>query len=221
MEKEVIPAILSYTREDLFDKIRRTRPFVKTAQIDIMDGAFVNNSTISIKHLRGLPEGVAYEMHWMVEQPERWISKVDDGYHHIVHYQTIRSFDSVIDAVKEAKGSLGIALNPVVQAEDALDYIKKASSVLVMTVEPGYSGQKYMPQMEDKIRSLRKKFPKIDIEVDGGIDRKTALRAARAGANKVAAASSIFKPIDTGKAVRELMESVTEGCKQWEKKSSG
>lgn len=220
MEKEVVPAILSYTREALFDKVRRVGPFVKTVQIDMMDGAFVNNSTIHVKHLRGLPENVNYEVHWMVEQPERWIPEVNHGYHHIFHYKAMHSFDAIAEAAKASKGSLGLALNPDVQIDDALPYIKKVDSVLVMTVYPGFSGQKYIPEMEDKIRDLRKRFPGMDIEVDGGIDQNNALRAASAGANKVAAASSIFKSLDVGKAIRRLMASVDEGCRKWEKKSS-
>ncbi|HID45703.1 MAG TPA: ribulose-phosphate 3-epimerase [Chromatiaceae bacterium] len=221
MKPEIIPAILVQLREDLFDRIRKVKPYVDTVQIDIMDGMFVPNNTIGVKHLRGLPEGVKYELHWMVLNPERWIEKVHGDYLHIVHVETIDSLDDVQKIVKKNGGRLGIAINPGTQFEKVLPYLKKVDYVLVMTVNPGFSGQKYIKGMEERVREIRKKFKDIDIEVDGGLDKKTAYSAAAAGANKIVAASSIFKAFSIGKAVKELQESAEKGCKTWAKKSSG
>jgi len=221
MKPEIIPAILVRLREDLFDSIRRVKPFVDTVQIDMMDGMFVPNSTIGVKHLRGLPEGLNYEIHWMVREPERWIEKVHGDYLHIIHVETIDSLDRLEKIVKKNGGRLGIAINPLTDFKEVLPYLKKVDYVLVMTVNPGFSGQKYNADMEERVRQIRKKYKKIDIEVDGGLNKKTAYTAAAAGANKIAAASSIFKAFDIGKAIRELQESAEDGCKTWAKKSSG
>ena len=220
MKPEIIPAILVKLREDLLDSIRRVKPFVDTVQIDVMDGMFVPNSTIGVRHLRGLPIDLNYEIHWMVQEPERWIAKVPGNYLHIVHVETIDSLDRLEKIVKKKGGRLGIAINPLTDFKEVLPYLKKVNYVLVMTVNPGFSGQRYNSEMEERVRKIRKKFKNIDIEVDGGLNKKTAYSAAAAGANKIAAASSIFNAFDVGKAVRELQEHADKGCKTWAKKSS-
>ncbi|MFH1393252.1 MAG: ribulose-phosphate 3-epimerase [Candidatus Micrarchaeota archaeon] len=221
MKAEIIPAVLVRTRDELLLALRKVKPFVDTVQLDIMDGMFVPNNTIGTKHLRGLPEGLKYEIHWMVLEPERWIAKVKGDYLHIVHVETIRDFARLQKIVKDNGGKLGIAINPETPAEKLTPYLESLDYVLVMTVSPGFSGQKYMKEMEARVAGLRKKYGNIDIEVDGGLNKETALGAASAGANKIAAASSIFRAFDVGKAVRELQESADEGCKKWARKSSG
>lgn len=221
MKAEIIPAILVYSRAELLQKIHRVKPFVKSIQIDVMDGVFVKNITLDARHLGGLPEGVSYEFHWMVEQPERSIRMVKGNHLHIVHVETLKSIANVEAAVKSSGGRLGVAINPETPLEKALPYAKKAERVLVMTVNPGYSGQKYLEGVEDKIRELRRAFKDKEIEVDGGINKGTAYRAAAAGADKIAAASAIFNSFSIEKAINELRESAEKGCGTWAKKGSG
>ncbi len=221
MKVEVIPAILVETRRELLDRIHRVKPFVDTIQIDVMDGYFVPNTTLGVLELKGLPEGVDYEFHWMVEYPEKYIREIRGNHLHIVHVEVLSSLDLVQKAVRESGGTLGIALNPATPLEAIMPYMKKVRRVLVMTVQPGFSGQSYMPEMEEKIRALRKKFKALEIEVDGGINNKTALRAAEAGAEKIAASSSIFNAFSIGKAIEELKKSADRGCNKWARKSSG
>lgn len=225
MEPEIIPAILAYDRNELLDKIRKVKPYVKTVQIDIMDGVFVPNITLPLREMKGLPDDVEYEFHWMIEQPERYITEINGKHTHIVHYEVISfdedGFEKAAKAVKKTGGRLGIAINPGTSLEDALPYLKKVDYILVMSVRPGFSGQEYRPSIEEKVSKLRKMFKKKDIEVDGGLNNKTAYSAAAAGANKIAAASAIFAAFEIGAAIKELQESAKKGCKEWEKKSSG
>ena len=204
---EVVPAILVKSREDLLDRIARTRNFAKMMHIDIMDNIFVPNKTIGTEELSNLPNGVRYEFHWMVKEPERYIEKVKGPHLHLVHVETISDFGAVRKAVKKAGGVLGLALNPETPVEEILPFARYAKRILVMAVHPGFSGQGYIKEVEGKIAELRKKFSDVDIEVDGGINAETAEGAATAGANILAAANSIFSKPHAGNAIKEIKKS--------------
>jgi ribulose-phosphate 3-epimerase len=211
MEAEVIPAILAKTRGELLDRIDRVRSHVKMIQIDIMDGVFVPNKTIGIGDLLDLPPG-RYEFHWMVSDPENWIAKIKGNHIHLVHIETISDFSLIERVVKESGGVLGLALNPETPIERIMPYVKKAKRVLVMTVRPGFSGQKYIYEMEHKVRELRHLFPSLDIEVDGGVSDETVGHAYSSGANILAAASAIFSSSDIKGAIAELKSRAMTGC---------
>ncbi len=214
METEIIPAILVKTKQDLIERINRVENSVSSVHIDVMDNKFVPNKTVGSESFSGLPKGVSYEFHWMVENPQEHIAKTKGPHLHIIHVEAIRDWSAIRKAAKEAGGKLGIAINPSTPLEKLEPYLKGdagVSRVLVMSVEPGFDGQKYMASVEEKIRRLRMKFPKLHIEVDGGINPATAQSASRAGADKLAAASAIFNASDTRSAVKAIMESAKEG----------
>ncbi len=213
MEPVVIPAILAKNREELLRRISQVNGLVKEIQLDIMDGEFVPNKTIGMDDLAAVPalQNAKYEFHWMVKDPERWIEKMPGPHLHLVHVETIRSFAAIENAVKKAGGRLGLAINPDTPLEKLLPLVPKAQRILIMTVHPGFSGQKYITAMEKKIRQLRKLFPSIDIEVDGGVNMETARGAYAAGANVLAAASAIFAADDTKAAIEELKKCALGG----------
>ncbi len=213
METEVIPAILVKTREDLLEHINRVEHSVSAVHIDVMDSKFVPNKTVGIESFSNLPKSVSYEFHWMVKDPEHHISKTKGPHLHIVHVEAIGDWEAIKKAVKTSGGKLGIAINPSTPLERLEPYLKDVSRVLVMSVEPGFDGQKYMGQVESKIASLRKKFPNLAIEVDGGINPATAQSASKAGADKLAAASAIYNAADPGSAVKSIKESAMKGLK--------
>jgi ribulose-phosphate 3-epimerase len=210
MQPEVIPAILVKTREDLLLRISQVLGLVKEIQLDIMDGIFVPNKTIGLEELKDLPEA-KYEFHWMVVNPEKWIEKMPGPHMHLVHVETITSFEKVEEAVKRAGGFLGLAINPETPLEKLLSYAPKAKRVLIMTVHPGFSGQKYLFGMEEKIRTLRSLYPTLDIEVDGGVNLETVSHAFSSGANILAAASAIFSSDDIPNAIRDLRRRAAGG----------
>jgi len=214
MALEVIPAVLVKTREELLEHISRVRGHVETIHIDIMDNKFVPNFTIGVKELQGLPSGFRYEIHWMVRKPEEWIAKVRGPYMHMVHVEAVGGWEKIVSAVRESGGRLGIAVNPGTSLEKVKPYIKDVERVLVMSVNPGFYGQKYIQDVEAKVRELRKMFPRLEIEVDGGINPETGARAAGAGASDLAAASAIFAKPDVGKAIAELKESLKKGWRE-------
>lgn len=206
MELVVIPAILAKSREELLSRIAQVNGLVQEVQLDIMDGEFVPNRTVGLEDLLSVPalRGGKYEFHWMVREPEKWIEKMPGPHLHLVHVETIRSLEVIENAVKKAGGRLGLAINPDTPLERLLPLVPKARRILVMTVRPGFSGQNYIPEMEDRIRSLRRQFPSIDIEVDGGLNAVTVRGAYAAGANVFAAASAIFTTSDVRSAIETL-----------------
>ena len=211
MEAEVIPAILAKTREELLHRIGLVRGLVKEIQLDIMDGVFVPNKTVGIEDLIDLPKA-RYEFHWMVKDPERWIEKIVGPHIHLIHVETITDFSKIEATVKNAGGTLGLAINPETPLEKLLPYADKAKRILVMTVRPGFSGQRYIYEMEHKVRKLRELYPKLDIEVDGGINNETGPHAFSSGANILAAASAIFSSTDIKSAIAELKKRAHAGC---------
>jgi ribulose-phosphate 3-epimerase len=211
MEPEIIPAILVKSREELLRRIALVKDHVNIIQLDIMDNEFVPNKTIGLESLHDLPEA-NYEFHWMVKDPENWIKSAPGPHLHLVHIETVSSFESVQAAVKPAGGRLGLALNPDTPLDSVIPYVKEVEEILVMTVRPGFSGQSYMPEMESKIAKLRELHPSLNIEVDGGINLETIGRAYAAGANYLAAASAIFASDNISEAVAELKKRALSGC---------
>lgn len=196
---------------ELLRRIGQVRGLVREIQIDIMDGDFVPNRTIGLKELVDLP-AAKYEFHWMVREPEKWIERMPGPHMHLVHIETVETLDAVEAAVKRAGGRLGLAINPETPLERLLPFVPKAERVLVMTVRPGFSGQKYIYEMEHKVRKLRELFPKLDIEVDGGVNNETVGHAYSSGANLLAAASAIFASEDIKEAIAHLKERARKGC---------
>ncbi|MGC8899637.1 MAG: ribulose-phosphate 3-epimerase [Candidatus Micrarchaeia archaeon] len=205
---EIVPAILVKNREEFLRRIELVKPYVKKVQIDVMDGVFVPNKTIGIRELRNLPAGMGYEFHWMVNEPEKWIEKIKGDFLHSVHVEARMDFKKVKEVAKRNGGRVGLAINPPTPVEMVFPYEKESEEVMVMAVNPGFSNQKYIPQVEEKIKTLRNRNKDMTISVDGGINVETIGRAAKAGANKFYVASAIFSAQDIGRAVEELMNEV-------------
>ena len=204
MQVEIVPAILVKSNEELLQRIKVVKPYVKTIQIDVMDGKFVPNKTIT--GFSDLPKGVQYEFHWMVENPQFYIKNVIGNHLHIVHIETVTDWKEIQKTVEKSGGKLAVAINPETRLEKIIPYINKVSMVLIMTVNPGFSNQKYLSEMESKIKKLRSLYPKIDIEVDGGINQHTIAGAAKSGANKFGAASAIYGSDNIKEAITHLMD---------------
>ncbi len=211
---EIIPAILVKTREELLAKISKVKPYAKTIQLDIMDGKFVPNTTIGINELKGLPQELNYELHWMVRNPDSLIRDIREKYLHLIHVEAIRSVDWTIDAMQKSGGRIGLAINPTTHPEEKLfqlvEEFGNIERILVMMVKPGFSAQNYIPEAEEIIKAIKNRFPKIEIEVDGGINKNTIARAFHAGATKFAVANAIFSAESVGEAIRELKQVVEE-----------
>lgn len=212
---EVIPAILAKTREELNNKLEKVLLLTKKVQIDIMDGKFVPNQTISLDSITFNPN-IKYEIHLMVSDPLEYIKKYPHFFY-IIHIETIKNKEEFEKIKAITNKNFALAINPSTNVEELFPYLKEVNEVLVMSVNPGFSGQRYIEDIEEKIKILREKFPNLTIGVDGGINEYTAFRAASAGANKLIAASAIFLSHNIREAISKLEESGKRGKKMREK----
>lgn len=218
LKLEVVPAILSKTSDDLMSKINAVLPHVNLIQLDIMDGIFVPNKTVGLNELKNIPK-TKYEFHWMVKDPLNWLIHFPGEHLHLVHVETITplSFEKILDQVKKQGGKLGLAINPETSLEILLPYLSNSKNlseiqeVLIMTVHPGFSGQKYIFDMESKIKKLRSLYPNLTIEVDGGVNLETIHHAYKSGANYLAAASAIFNEKNISEAIENLKRKAVSG----------
>ncbi len=207
VDVEIIPAILAKTKYEFEFKMYSVIPYARRIQIDIMDGKFVPNITIGENEKVPLKDGLTVEYHLMVQNPIEYITLIGNpDAIYIVHVESEEKTADVMRFCKSEGYKIGLAINPATKI-DVLDrYMPDIEMVLFMTVVPGFSGQAYIPAVEAKIAEFRKKYPKIDIEVDGGITEDNIRQARVAGANLLASASAIFSKPDLREAMAKLYE---------------
>ena len=195
------PSILSADYTILGEQIRTMdEAGAQYVHIDVMDGQFVPSISIGlpvIKTIRKCTDRI-FDVHLMIEEPIRYIDEFAEAGADIitVHAESCRHLDRTIDAIKEKGIIAGAALNPATPLS-AIEYVlPKLDMVLVMTVNPGFGGQKFIPYTVDKVRNLRELVKrsgnKIDIEVDGGINLSNVQEVVDAGANIIVAGSAVF-----------------------------
>ena len=169
--------------------------------IDVMDGSFVPSISFGmpvIKSIRKCTDRM-FDVHLMIDEPIRYIDEVADAGADIitVHAESCKHLDRTIDAIKEKGLLAGVAINPSTSPETIRLVLPKVDMVLVMTVNPGFGGQKLIPYTVDKVaevkRMLIKTGSKADIEVDGGVTLENVQELLEAGANIIVAGSSVFK----------------------------
>lgn len=207
---EIIPTIIAKNFQELEEKVRKVEPYVNWVQLDIMDGKFVENITWhEPAELKNLKTGLNLETHLMVEKPERVIDDwfVSGVKRIIIHYEATNQANEIIEKIRQANLETGMALNPKTSI-DVLDVFLQGETsldlVLIMTVQPGRGGQKFLGETLDKIRNLRKKYPALDIEVDGGINLEIAPQVVKAGANLLASGTAVLESENTEKIISQF-----------------
>ncbi|MCI5517059.1 ribulose-phosphate 3-epimerase [Roseburia sp. MUC/MUC-530-WT-4D] len=195
------PSILSADFANLGDQIRQLdEAGAQYVHIDVMDGSFVPNISFAfpvIKSIRGLTDRM-FDVHLMIDEPIRFIDQFADAGADIitVHAEACKHLDRTIEAIKERGILAGVALNPATPLS-AIEYVlPKVDMVLIMTVNPGFGGQKLIPYTIDKVADLKKMIEKTgtkaDIEVDGGINLENCTKLMDAGANIIVAGNAVF-----------------------------
>jgi len=194
---EVVPSILAADVTRLGDQVREAvAAGADRIQVDIMDGHFVPNLTFgplvveAVRKVTDLP----IEAHLMIEHPERFIEVFARAGASLIEVQVeaTTSLYRAVQAIKELGADAGVAINPATSVETLREILPYIVLVNVMTVEPGFGGQKFIVHSPDKIRRLRAMAPGVEIEVDGGIDAQTASLVVRAGATVLVAGSAVF-----------------------------
>jgi ribulose-phosphate 3-epimerase len=208
MKKIIIPAVIAKTQKELDEIFSRIKDSAQLLQLDIMDGKFVPNNSLDFD-FRLAEKGYLYEAHLMIEDPEKWVDKNWERVATVIaHFESVKSPERIIEAVKTKGKKIAFALNPETDAELILNYLDSIDQVLIMTVNPGFYGSKFLPEMSDKIRRLRKLRPDLDIEVDGGIKPDTIAEVYEAGANMFVSGSYLIKSDDVKERIRILEEMI-------------
>lgn len=210
---KVAPSILAANFIDLAKEIKRVNDAeVEYLHIDIMDGHFVPNISFGpdiVKQMRA-ETNVFFDVHLMITNPKEYLNSfVNAGSNSITyHYETNVNHLEMIELIHQARNKCGISIKPKTDPKEIIPYLNKIDLVLVMSVEPGFGGQKFMQNALEKIKFLDN-YRKINnlnyqIEVDGGINLETAKLVKEAGADIVVAGTYLFKSDDFTSKVEEI-----------------
>ena len=215
----ISPSILASDFSNLESEISAMKQAgAELIHVDVMDGHFVPNITIGIPVVTSLRKktDLVLDVHLMISDPLTYAPQFADAGADIVvfHVESDSNPQAVIDAVKAKGKKVGISVKPKTPAESVFPYLSQVDMVLVMTVEPGFGGQKFMADMCPKILAIRNECARIgvspDLEVDGGIDCNTIGQTVRAGANVFVAGSALFGKPDYTAAVASLRKAAKE-----------
>ena len=202
MVRVVSPSILSADFGNLERDIKMIdRSEAEWVHIDVMDGVFVPNISFGIPVIKSFRSATKrfFDVHLMIIEPERYIKDFKESGADLIcfHVEATGQVQETIDLIHEVGCQAAIAIKPGTPVEEVLPYLEQVEMVLVMTVEPGFGGQKYIPECTDKVRELRAicnaRGLNTHIQVDGGVDASNVSVPVEAGANVIVAGSAVFK----------------------------
>ena len=212
----IAPSLLSADFARLADEIA-TVERADLLHLDVMDGHFVPNITLGpaiVKACRAVSR-LPFDCHLMIDEPQRYIDRfLDAGADMIsVHFEAEAHLQRALQLIRDGGAKAGIAINPATPAESLTTAIEFCDFVLVMTVNPGFGGQRFIEPVVPKIRHIRQMIRErgvaVEIEVDGGIDAKTAPAVVAAGATILVAGSAVFGQQDRTAAMESIRSAVT------------
>lgn len=201
-----VPAILTDDPITLGQLVFQTEKFTDFAQFDIMDGQFVPSTSVSCDDITTLRTKLAWEAHLMVLHPEHCLEDFKRaGARKIVFHAEATPYpDMIIRNIRELDMQAGLAVNPETSIEKIAPYIDALDSVLFLSVNPGYYGAAFIPEVLDKVKAFRKKYPRMEIGMDGGVNKDTIPQIAESGVDVIYIGSAVFKQPDPGDAYRRL-----------------
>ncbi len=211
--KSVVPALLSDDQNELRDMVGILNRITSYVQVDFMDGDFVPSTSIDPDDLSKADPRFSMEAHLMVRDPASYLRallkiKVERV---IFHFSAVSDPASVIERIRKEGLSVGLAINPEILIDEILPLAGLVDSFLLLAVHPGYYGKKFINEIFEKIRELKKKEPGAIIGVDGGIKQDNARSIIEAGADYICVGSAILKASDPSRAIDEFTK-ITEGA---------
>lgn len=216
---EIAPSILSadFTRlAEAIDAVKKGGAGL--LHVDVMDGHFVPNITIGLPVVKSIRKAtdMTIDCHLMISEPGRYAAEfVKAGADMVsVHVEADPHLQRTLTSIKDAGAKAGVAINPATPIESLTEALPYADFVLLMSVNPGFGGQKFVPTMLDKLRRLKRMIIENDlpvkIEIDGGIDGNNIAEIVKAGAQLIVAGSAVFGSGDATASVKSLIEKGTE-----------
>jgi ribulose-phosphate 3-epimerase len=242
MKIQIAPSILSGDFANLAEEVRKAEAAgADLVHVDVMDGAFVDNLTIGPPVVEAIRKHTKLQLdvHLMMQDPDNYVPRFLNGGADILTFHleafaeqralnrlekgyTITMLDDrlvdferlnhIIDLVHAYRKRAAVAVNPATMVEIMEELPERLDMVLVMTVWPGWGGQSFIESCLDKVRKLRRRYPKLDIEVDGGINAETVTKAVTAGANVLVAGTATYRASDFRAAVKELREKAQQAA---------
>ena len=220
---KISPSVLACDFSKLGEEVKKVEVAgADMLHLDVMDGNFVPNISFGpdvIKSVRK-QSNLFFDVHLMIDNPGKYIDRfVDAGADGItIHYESCENQREVLEMIREAGKKAAISIKPMTPAFVLDPLLAYVDMILVMTVEPGFGGQKFMEETMESVRELRSMIDAsgyhIDIQVDGGINPETAAIASKAGANIFVAGSAVFKATDARKAMDDIREAAANALQK-------
>ncbi len=228
---EVVPAILVKTKREFIKKISLVAPYVERVQWDIMDGIFVPNKTWGqpddlARAWKKLGLKIRFEVHLMVKDNKKWLRPLikENAERIFFHFEAVKNPKAIFDLIGRynrkfgaktpkhprfhrgatGQAKIGLAINPETEFNSVKQYFKFLDTILVMGVNPGFSGQNFQEVVLNKIKQIKKSNPRIEIGVDGGVSLENAKSIIAAGADYLVAASAIFGSKNIKEAIKQF-----------------
>ena len=211
LKTKIAPSILGADYGDLNHYLQKLEPFSDLFHVDVMDGNFVPNLTVGPVVVNAIKTTIPLDCHLMINHPEEYIEDFAKAGAHIitVHAEATKDLKKTIEQIHDLGCLAGVSINPKTSVSKIEKVLPMVDLVLIMSVQPGFGGQAFMPEVLPKIAQIRKAYPELDIEVDGGITHETAPLCKSAGANIFVSGSYIIKADNPKEAAEKLRQSVS------------
>jgi ribulose-phosphate 3-epimerase len=214
MSVQIAPSLLAADFARLAEEADAVSPAADWLHVDVMDGHFVPNLTVGLPVVEALRKHarLPLDCHLMIENPDRWAtSYAEAGARNVtIHAEAVGAPIRTLRAIRAAGARAGVAFNPVTPVEPYADLLPEVDMLLLMTIEPGFGGQEFMPLVLPKIRRARELIAahggEIWLQVDGGVDEETIGRCAEAGADMFVAGTAVYGSSDPAGAVKTLRD---------------
>ncbi|MBS3142854.1 ribulose-phosphate 3-epimerase [Candidatus Woesearchaeota archaeon] len=202
MKPLIVPSIIAQTQEDMQKKIMSVS-FAPRIQIDVMDGVFVKEKSLWFPLQLPKIDG-QYEAHLMVRKPASWIEQYGKGVHRVIVHAELPDALTILKKIRQLRKKAGIALNPGTSAASVVRFIDWIDQVTVMAVIPGRYGAPFISGVLEKIQDLKRLYPKLAIEIDGGMNPEHIRMAKAAGASVFISGSYLMNAKNPRLAIAEL-----------------